>query len=209
MNDLRSALAQSAHVLQSDGRPWALVGGLAVSAFVEPRFTRDIDLAVAIDRDEAAEQVVRRLQEQGYAVAMVLEQAAQGRLATVRLVPPGGSATGVVIDLMFASSGIEAEICRDAEDLEVFAGLLVPVCRPGHLLAMKLLSRDDRSRPQDAIDLHALLEGLDHVELSRAKEAIDAITDRGYDRGRDLRAALARLLDDFRYERQQRRGEGT
>jgi hypothetical protein len=28
--------------------PWALIGGLAVSVRAEPRFTRDIDLAVAV-----------------------------------------------------------------------------------------------------------------------------------------------------------------
>lgn len=33
----------------SSPRPWAVVGGLAVSARAEPRTTRDVDLAVAVD----------------------------------------------------------------------------------------------------------------------------------------------------------------
>jgi hypothetical protein len=38
---------------------FALVGGFAVSARTEPRFTRDVDLAVAVPDDHAAEAVLR------------------------------------------------------------------------------------------------------------------------------------------------------
>jgi hypothetical protein len=41
--------------LQRASVPFALVGGLAVSVHVEPRFTRDIDLAVAVAGDAKAE----------------------------------------------------------------------------------------------------------------------------------------------------------
>ena len=54
-----------------------------------------------------AEALSRELQGRGYQVLTVVEQTAQGRLATVRLQPPGRSPRGVVIDLLFASSGIE------------------------------------------------------------------------------------------------------
>ena len=36
----------------------ALVGGLAVSARAEPRFTRDVDFAVAVGSDKEAEQLI-------------------------------------------------------------------------------------------------------------------------------------------------------
>lgn len=39
------------------GVRWALIGGLAVSVRAEPRFTRDVDVAVAIDSDVEAEAV--------------------------------------------------------------------------------------------------------------------------------------------------------
>jgi hypothetical protein len=45
-----------------------------------------------------------------------------------------------VVDLLFSSSGIESQICRDADPLEVAPGLRVPVAHGGHLVAMKLLS---------------------------------------------------------------------
>ncbi len=194
MNDLRSVLAEVAVALRSRDCDWALMGGLAVSTYVEPRFTRDVDLAVAVADDGEAERLVLSLQAGGYRMTMVLEQEAQDRLATVRVVPPGGSATGVVIDLMFASSGIEPEICRDAQMLEVFSGVTVPVCRPGHLIALKVLARDDRRRPQDLLDLRALLAQLEPAEHERARTALALIQARGYDRGRELVEELDRLL---------------
>lgn len=196
MNDLRSVLAEVAIALRSRDCAWALMGGLAVSTYVEPRFTRDVDLAVTVADDGEAERLVHSLQAGGYRMTMVLEQEARDRLATVRLVPPGGSTTGVVVDLMFASSGIEPEICRDAQLLEVFSGVTVPVCRPGHLIALKVLARDDRRRPQDLLDLRALVAHLEPAEHERARAALALIQARGYDRGRELVKELDRLLAD-------------
>jgi hypothetical protein len=55
MNRLEAALRRAAEDLDRSGRPWALVGGFAVSARAEPRFTRDVDIAVMVDGDRAAE----------------------------------------------------------------------------------------------------------------------------------------------------------
>ena len=40
---------------------WALVGGLAISVRSVPRFTKDLDFAVAVANDSEAEDVVHRL----------------------------------------------------------------------------------------------------------------------------------------------------
>lgn len=49
----------------------ALVGGLAVSARAEVRITRDVNLAVVVDDDEAAEQLVARLRSRGYSPRLI------------------------------------------------------------------------------------------------------------------------------------------
>jgi predicted nucleotidyltransferase len=67
----------------------------------------------------------------------------------------------LIVDLLFASSGVEPEIAARAEALALLEDLVVPVARTGDLLALKLLARDDASRPQDAVDLSALREGRD------------------------------------------------
>ncbi|MBV9947004.1 MAG: nucleotidyl transferase AbiEii/AbiGii toxin family protein [Myxococcales bacterium] len=116
------------------------------------------------------------------------------RLATARLVASGGSARGVVTDLLFASSGIEPEIARGAEVIEVLPGLHVPVARLGHLIALKLLARDDRRRPQDFDDLRSLLREASGSDLEDARKAASAIEARGYHRQRRLTEALEALL---------------
>ncbi len=90
--------------LDGQGSAWALVGGLAVSARTEPRTTRDVDVAVAAPDDAVAESMIWSLTRAGYTVAGAVEQTDTQRLATVRLRPPSSHASGVIVDLLFASS---------------------------------------------------------------------------------------------------------
>lgn len=125
---------------------------------------------------------------------MVLDQSAAKRLSTVRVIPPDESPEGVVVDLLFASSGLEIEICRDAIWIEIFEGLVVPVCPPEYLLALKLLARDDIRRPQDLVDIRSLLGYLDFDGQARARQLLELITARGFNRGRDLTADFDALV---------------
>jgi len=86
------------------------VGGLAVSVRLEPRFTRDADVAVAVASDAEAEAVT------GWLVAA------------------------------------GCQVTATAEPLVVLDGVPIPVAATAHLIAMKLLSRDDEPRPQDLVD---------------------------------------------------------
>jgi len=198
VNRLEVALSTLLDALARQGTGVALVGGLAVSARTEPRFTRDVDLAVAVASDAEAEALVRLLAGSGYRTVAVVEQEATRRLATVRLAVPAESSRGIVADLLFASSGIEPEVVVAAEALEVFPRLTARVAQVGHLIALKLLSRDDRTRPQDLADLHALFGVVTDGEITRARTAIRLIDERGYARERNLRAALQQWLSERR-----------
>jgi hypothetical protein len=67
-------LRQAASDLQAIGAQWAAIGGLAVASRAEPRFTKDVDLAVAVVDDQEAEDIVNRLQVRSYALASLVEQ---------------------------------------------------------------------------------------------------------------------------------------
>ncbi len=165
---------------------------------MEPRLTRDADLVVLVAGDADAETLVLGLQERGWRVIAAIEQEVAERLATVRLVETNEDSRGAVIDLLFASSGIEPEIVAAADPLEVVPGFAVPIARMGHLIALKVLARDDRTRPQDRVDLAALLSRADTAILQEAREALALIAARGFHRRRDLLAALAATVDEFR-----------
>jgi predicted nucleotidyltransferase len=193
VTQLEETLRRATDDLAGFGVRFALIGGLAVSIRTEPRFTRDADLVVAVASDDEAEQLILRMRGKGYEVGALVEHETAHRLATVRLSCSSGPQTPVV-DLLFASSGIEAEIVADAEPLEVLPGLMIPVAQVGHLLILKLLSRDDEDRPQDSVDLRALLLVASARELERMRGAATLITHRGYHRGRDLAGAIETLL---------------
>lgn len=192
MTTIESALRGAVRSLREDGASFALVGGLAVSVRTEPRFTRDADLAVAVASDADAEALVRRLAVRSWNVVTVAEHKAAARLATVRLVRSDDPESPIV-DLLFASSGIEAEVVRDADPLDVLPDLNLPVASTAHLIALKVLARDDDDRPQDQVDLRALVRVASPDDIVRATEALALITARGYHRGRDLAKEMARI----------------
>jgi hypothetical protein len=196
MSRLEAAALRIAQDLEALGRRGAVIGGVAVSARCEPRFTRDLDLAIAVTDDAEAEVLLFALQNGGYRVHTVLENTAKHRLATVRLESLDANAHGIIVDLLFGSSGIEAEIVAEAELLEVFPGVTLPVARVGHLLALKILARDDRRRPQDIVDIRSLLAVATQQDIALAEAATKLIQQRSFSRGRDLRRRLANALRD-------------
>lgn len=170
---------------------FALVGGQAVAARTEPRFTEDVDLAVAVAGDSEAQQLVFALTRRGWVMRSVIEQVKTGRLATVRLSPPEEKAD-VLVDLLFASSGVELEIVDGATPMRVLEVTSLPVASMGHLIAMKVLSESPR-RLQDRIDLAKLVALADEAELKVAEQSLRLIAGRGVARKKNLLAILSRL----------------
>ncbi len=189
MTPVLEALRRALRDLESLA-PFALVGGLAVSVRAEPRLTRDVDFAVSVPDDAAAEAVVSTLRQRGYAVRTVLEHRS-GRLATARLASPGAS--GVLVDLLFFSSGVEGEIVASAESLVIAGTLVAPVATGAHLLAMKVLAEEARGRPNDHDDILALLAE-PATDRAAARDLLDLIHARGLSRGKDLHARLDHFL---------------
>jgi predicted nucleotidyltransferase len=189
---LLSAASRVLGFLQQENVQGCVVGGLAVSARCDPRFTRDVDIAVMVDNDERAEALVHGLASRGLRIVSLVEQESVGRLAMARL----ATDDGLSIDLLIASSGIESEVVMSAENLEVVQGLLLPVARIGHLIALKLLSVAP-GRETDSADLRNLAAVADDEEWSLASEAVALIEERGFARGRQLDAELLILRKPF------------
>ena len=190
---LIAAAAEVLSALRRENVEGCIVGGLAVSARCDPRFTRDVDIAVVVNTDERAEALMRTLTGHGLRIAGLVEQEAVGRMAMVRL----STKDGLSVDLLIASSGIEAEVVASAETLEVVRGVLLPVARTGHLIALKLLSVAP-GRETDAADLRSLAAVATEDEWNLASEAVIQIQNRGFGRGRQLEAELISLRDQTR-----------
>ncbi len=187
---LEQALAAAAADVAAEGKRFALVGGLAVSVRAEVRFTRDIDLAVAVDDDTEAESLVFALKSRGYATLASVEQEDQSRLATIRLRSP----QSVKIDLLFASSGIEQETVTRATIVSLPAVGALPIARAEELLSLKVLSMTEE-RLQDRIDARNLIRVNVGLDLDCVRDNLRLIAERGYARRQDLPAKLASLLE--------------
>jgi hypothetical protein len=188
---VESALRRAVADLNALKLRWALIGGFAISVRSTPRFTKDLDFAIAVTGDTEAEDVVHRLQGRGYHPLEVLEQDYVERLSGVRL---GQSGSDVVVDLLFASSGIEGEVVATATPLEVLPKLSVPVATTGHLIALKVLA----GRNQDLTDLETLVPCASAADLDVARSGVKLIHERGFNREQDVVADLDELISAMR-----------
>ena len=190
MQSVDAVLRQAAADLDAIGARWAVIGGLAVAFRAEPRFTKDVDLAVAVADDAEAEGIVNRLQVRGYALVSLVEQDYVNRLATARLVRPEVGTSSAFIDLLFANSGIEDEIVRRADRMEVLPDVVMPVASTGHLIALKALA----GRHQDLTDLGYLISAATEADLGEARTSMATIQERGFNRGLNLPEVLETII---------------
>ncbi len=90
-----------------------------------------------------------------------------------------------LIDLLFASSGIENEVVAASTPTDVLEGAVLPAAQIPHLIAMKLVSESERRR-QDLIDLQNLIQAATDDDLDQVPGLIELVTSRGYSQDKDL-----------------------
>lgn len=180
--------------------PFAVVGGLAVGARAEPRFTADVDVALSVVDDTEAEKVISRIIHLGYRPIMELDQDAVGRLATMRLVAPSDKAFieegRPIVDVICATCGIEQELVGDATIAPLFPGIQLPTATVPYLIAMKLLSESDQ-RMKDRWDLQSLFGVALADDVAMVPSLIDLMVQRGYGRDMDLPGKFERFKDKW------------
>jgi predicted nucleotidyltransferase len=184
-----NALEDAANHLQRLGIRFAIVGGIATSIRGEVRFTRDVDIAIAVQNDSELDTLVLELRDAGYEVAGLAQQKDVDRTATVGLVSP----SGLLVHLLAATCGIETEIAARAEPVRFSDDTPVPVACTEELMAMKILSMTEK-RLQDRIDAGNLLAMNPDMDLGRVRANLQLITERGYARDQDLAAKLDHFL---------------
>jgi len=187
MTTVNAALQDAITDLNAIGAQWALIGGVAGSFRAEPRFTKDVDFAVAVAGEPEADQVVYALRSRGYSPVLLLEEHQKGRLSTARLARMGSE---VIVDLMFAGCGIEPEVVAGAGRITVLPGVTAPVASRGHLIAMKVLA----GRNRDLTDLESLIPAASPADLDVARRALQLIRDRGFHHGQDVVGNLERYV---------------
>jgi hypothetical protein len=170
--------------------PWCLVGGLGLSAYAEPRTTKDIDIVVSVSDESALGAVVGKLEGLGYGSPHFLVRMDPMQRLGYRMMVPSDREYSLPLDILSSTCGIENEIVSSAVNIEILPGLFLPIALRGHILAMKILSQNEYDRIQDKADVRALLGEASDADLDVARKALSLITERGYNRGKDLNAEL-------------------
>lgn len=183
--------------LRQAGARFAVVGALAVGAHTGPRFTRDVDLAIATTSDAEAEHVLTYMIRYGYRPVAELDQKHGDRLLAMRLIAPYDVGADPdegqpIADIICRLCGIEQETVADATDVCLFPGLVLPTAKIPHLIAMKLVSESDH-RHQDRADLQALIAVATPAEIAEVERLLDLVTARGYARDKDLHVTFRRF----------------
>lgn len=136
---------------------YALIGGLALSAWIRPRTTQDVDFIIAVSEEISWQDIVSVI---------------ENRLHKKVSVNKGNQRTNIKDKLSFMSGQIEvdvistngfslaAEAIKKAVVAQVF-GIDVKVATPEYLILLKLLPFGE----QDVLDIKALIKKVDKTKL--------------------------------------------
>ena len=155
----------------------ALIGGAAVNTYVEPRYTKDIDLTVAAD-EAAIEALVAMLTEAGFVTVRNQpgEESSGPDFVQLRR-----EATLDIVDLIAAKTPFQTGLIERAKRGE---GQWFPVATPEDLIVLKLIA--NRTRDHIDVDTLARQETIDWAYVEQWARTWEV-----EDRVAALRAALA------------------
>lgn len=143
--------------LDSQGHPWALVGGHALAAYGKARSTLDLDLLVP---GEAQHPLVAFMEALGYETL----HRSSGYSNHVHSDPALGR-----VDFIYVRGDTQREIFEGVREVAGPDGVKVLVPRVEHLIAMKVqaIKNDPKRKFQDLADIAGLLEssGVDRSEV--------------------------------------------
>lgn len=132
-------------VLPRWGR-WYVFGAQAVIAYGVPRLSADVDVTLAVDRDDP-EAFGRDMAAAGFALRINDPDFVR----RTRVMPFVHVATAMPLDVVFAGSGLEEEFLARAQPVDL-GGIVVPVLHEEDLVIAKILA----GRPKDLDDVRNL-----------------------------------------------------
>lgn len=148
MEELLRVLVSLQARLETANIPSALIGGLAVSAWGNPRLTRDIDIKVLLRRDER-KRLLDTLGDDYRSLQANPDNALRHNGIVFVLSPEGKR-----IDIALTDTSFDEELIARAQLVEVLPKLKVRVCSAEDLIVLKIIA----IRPQDQQDVATIIQ---------------------------------------------------
>lgn len=120
-----------------------VIGGIAVGAWGEPRLTRDVDLKVMLNRDEADRLLSIVSEDYSSLLPDPLEALHRQAMLFIQ------DQSGTRLDLLLADTPYDVMAIERGQDVEIQPGLHIRLCSPEDLIIYKLISLRSRDH-QDA-----------------------------------------------------------
>jgi len=148
MRKIYRSLHSLHHCLTISRIDYAVIGGIAVVVWGEPRLTQDIDVKVILPRDEA--EVLLNAIETEYEPFWdnPLDMLKKNGILFVR------DTYGVRIDIHLSDTLFDRKVIERAIDIEIEPGITVRVCTAEDLIIYKMLSM----RGSDAKDFEGIID---------------------------------------------------
>lgn len=153
--------------LQQNGIASIVIGGVAVAAWGEPRVTRDVDLKIQLERQDAERLLT--LLSPGYTLLLPDPGEALRKQAMLFIQDD----LGTRLDLLLAETLYDEVAIQRGLEFEIEPGTSFRVCSPEDLIIYKLIStrlrdHEDASsvirRQGDALDDHYVIGWLEQFE---------------------------------------------
>lgn len=128
--------------------PYAIIGGIAVGKWSDPRFTRDVNLAVASPLATGSAPLVRLItQHFPSRSADPVDFASKTRMVLIT------ASNGVEVDISLALPGYEDSLFAPAVDYEIEPGKTIRLCSAEDLIIHKAVA----GRTQDLSDIQGVV----------------------------------------------------
>lgn len=147
MNLQFEALWEIHQFLTSSKIPYAVIGGIAVQYWGEPRLTRDVDATVLVSMGQEKALANLLLEKFKARLPEALEFALKNRVLLLE------ASNGCPIDLSFGLPGYEEQVIARAIDYDLGESRLVQLCRAEDLIIHKAVA----GRPQDCSDIEGVI----------------------------------------------------
>lgn len=127
--------------------PYAIIGGLAVQYWGEPRFTRDLDVTLLVPYESEKGLLSEVLAHFAPRITDALDFALKNRVLLIR------TEKGCDVDISLGVPGYEEKVMARTVDFNIGGGRTVKLCSAEDLIIHKAVA----GRPQDCTDIEGIV----------------------------------------------------
>lgn len=147
MEGLLQEASKLQKILDRAGIRSAIIGGVAIAVWGEPRLTRDVDLKVLLGRDRAQDLVKLLGKKYVFLAKDPVETLKKMGFIFMKATP------SVRLDLLLAETSFDESALRRARSIQIKRGVKLTFCTAEDLIIYKMIS----TRPRDREDVQGII----------------------------------------------------